>query len=83
MLRDTSELTKDAVSKNPIISKVLSKEVLEFLPRHWILGLGATLLLMPSLNHRPAEKRGGKRDPIWPIGPGGMVLTLLAETIAI
>ena len=85
MLRDTLELAKDAVSENQIISKVLSEKILEFLPRHQILGLGATLLLVPLLDHRPAEKQGGKKDSIWPIGPGGfeMVLTLLAEPIAI
>ena len=85
MLRDTSELAEDIVSKNPIISKVCLEKILEFLLRHRILGLGAMLLLVPSLDHHPVEKRGGKRDSIWPIGPGGfeMVLTLLAETIAI
>ena len=85
MLRDTSELAKDAVSKSPIISKVRLEKIFEFLLRHQILGLEATLLLVPSLDHCSAEKQGGKKDSIWPIGPGGfeMVLTLLAETIAI
>ena len=85
MLRDTSELAKDAISKSPIISKFRLEKILKFLPRHRILTLGATLLLVPSLDHRPADKRGGKRDLIWPIGLGGfeMVLTLLAKTIAI
>ena len=83
MLRDMLELAKNAISKSPIICKVLSKKILEFLLHHQIPGLGATLLLMPLLDHRPAEKRGGKRDLIWPIGPNGMVLILLAETIAI
>ena len=67
MLRDTSKLV-------------------EFLPRHQIFHFfGAMLLLVPLLDHRSAEKRGGKKDSIWPIGPGGfkIVLTLLAETIAI
>ena len=85
MLRDTPELAEDAVSKSPIISKVLLKEILKFLPRHQIPGLGAMLLLVPSLDHRPVEERGGKKDSIWPIGSGGfeMVFTLLTETIAI
>ena len=85
MLRDTSELAEDAVSKSPIISKVCLEKTLKFLPRHRILGLGAMLFLLLSLDHRPAEKQGGKRDSIWPIGLDGfeMVLTLLAEMIAI
>ena len=49
------------------------KLILEFLLRYRILDLRVMLLFMPSLNHRPAEKRGGKRDLIWPIGPGRMV----------
>ena len=85
MLRDMSKLAKDAVSKNPIISKVRLEKIFEFLLRHWILGLEAMFLLVLLLDHRSAEKRGGKRDSIWLIGPGGfkMVLTLLAKTIAI
>ena len=71
MLRNTSELAEDAVSESPIISKVSLEKILEFLPRHRILGPGAMPLLVPLLDHRPAEKRGGKRDSIWPIGPGG------------
>ena len=39
MLRDTFELAEDAVSENPIISKVCSEKILEFLLRHRILGL--------------------------------------------
>ena len=59
--------------------------ILKFFPHHWILGLGATFLLLPSLDHRLAEKWSGKWDPIWAIDPGSfkMVLTLLAELIAI
>ena len=41
------------------------------------------VFLMPLLDHCSAEKQGGKRDLIWPIGPGRMVFTLLAEIIAI
>ena len=59
--------------------------ILEFFPCHQIFGLGAMLLLMPSLNHCPTEKRGNKRDLIWPISPGDfkIVFILLAKPIAI
>ena len=85
MLGNTSELAKDTVSKNPIISKVYFEKILEFLLRHRILGLGAMFLLMPLLDHRFAEKQSSKKDSIWPIGLSSfvMVLTLLAKTIAI
>ena len=83
MLRDTFELAENALSKNPIISMVCSKKILEFLLRYRILGLRAMLLLMPLLDYCLAEKRGGKKDSIWPISPGNfeIVFTLLAKTI--
>ena len=85
MLRDTSELAEDAISKSLIIFKVLLKKILEFLSCYWIFSLGAMLLLVPLLDYCPIEKRSGKKDSIWPIDLGGfeIVLTLLAETIAI
>ena len=61
-------------------------ELVKFLLHHQILHfLGAMLLLVTWLDHRLAEKRGDKRDSIWPIGLGDfeMVFILLAETIAI
>ena len=64
MLKDMSELAKDAVSKNPIIFRIFLEKIFEFLLRHRIFGLRTTLLLVPLLDHYPAEKRGGKRDPI-------------------
>ena len=80
-----SELAKDTVSKNLIISKVCLEKILEFFLRYRILSLRAMLLLVLLLDHYSAEKRGGKKDLIWPIGLGGfeIVFTLLAETIAI
>ena len=80
-MRDTSELLEDAVSKNPIISKVFLEKIFEFLLYHYIFGLKATLLLMPLLNHCSIEKRDGKKDSIWPIKLSGfkIVFTLLAE----
>ena len=85
MLRDTSELAKNTVSKNPIIFKVLLEKILEFLLRHRIFGLKTTFLLVSLLDYYPIEKQSSKWDPIWPINPYGfkMVLILLAELIAI
>ena len=85
MLRDTSELAKDTVSKNSIIFKVLLEKILEFFLRYWIFGLKAMLLLVPLLNYFSAKKRDGKKYLIWPISPGGfeIVFTLLVEIIAI
>ena len=42
-------------------------------------------MLMPSLGHRTAQKRGGKRDAVGPVGSGGfkVVLTLLTKAVAV
>ena len=80
-----SKLAKDAVNKKLIISKVYLEKILKFFLCHWIFGFRATFLLVSLLDHYFMKKRGGKKDLIWPIDPGGfeMVLILLAETIAI
>ena len=58
------ELAENAISKNPIISKVCLEKILEFLLRHQILGLKAMFLLVLLLNYFPAKKQGGKKDLI-------------------
>ena len=83
MLKDTSELAEDTISKNPIISKVFLKKILKFLPRYQIFGLRAMFLLVLLLDYCSAKKRGGKPDPIWPIAPDRMLLILLTKTIVI
>ena len=85
MLRYTSKLAKDPISKNPIISEVYLKKIRKFLLRHQIFGLEATLLLVPFLDQHLAEKQGSKKDLIWPIGLDSfkMVFIILVETIAI
>ena len=85
MLRDTFQLAEDAVSKSPIISKICLEKILEFFSHHRIFGLKVIFLLVSLLDYRPMEKRGGKRDLIWPIGSSGfeMVFILLTKTIAI
>ena len=85
ILRVASEFATDAVSKSPIVPKVLSEEIIELSPRHRVLGFGATFVLMPSLNHCSAEKRGGERDAVGPVGPSSfeMVFTLLAKAVAV
>lgn len=85
MLRDTSELTKNAVTKDLIISKVILKEILKFLLRHWFFGLGATLLFMPLLDYCLTKKQSNKNNSVWLVGSGSfeIILTFLAEAIAI
>ena len=85
MLKDTSELAEDAISKNLIIFKVCLEKILEFFLCHRIFGLEAMLLLVPLLDHYLIEKQVGKKDLIWPIALSSfkMVLTLLVEIIAI
>ena len=78
-------MAKNAVSKGSIVTEVLLEEVLELRPRYWVFGLGATFMLVPSLDHRSAEKQSGKRDSVGPVGPSGvkMILTLLTKAIAV
>ena len=85
MLRDISKLAKDAVSKNPIISKVCLEKILEFPPCYRILGLKAILLLVLLLDYYSAEKQGGKKNLIWPISSSGfkIIFIPLVEIIAI
>ena len=51
------ELSKDTLSKSPIISKVFSKGILEFFLHYRIFDLGITLLLMLLLNYCSTEKK--------------------------
>ena len=85
MLRNISELAKDAISKNPIISKVFSKKVFKLFLRHQILSLGATILLISLFDYCFIEKKDGKKDLIWPISLNSfkIVLILLAKIITI
>lgn len=85
VLRVTPELTTDTVSKSPVVSKVLSEEILELSPRHRGLGLRATFMLVPSLYHRSSEERGGKKNAVRPVSPGGLevILALLAKAVTI
>ena len=68
-----------------VVSKVFSKEILELRPCYWVFGFKATLMLVLSLGHRFAEKRGGKRDVVKPVSPSRfeIVFTLLAKAAAI
>ena len=85
ILRDTSELAIDVVSKNSIISKIFLKKVLELRPRYLVLGLKTMLILVPLLDHQPAEKQSGKKDLVRPNSPNNfeVILTLLTKTVAI
>ena len=85
VLRIPPKLAADTVCKGSVVSEVCSKEALEFRPSDWSLFHGATLVLMPSLGHRTAQKRGGKRDAVGPVGSGGfkVILTLLTKAVAV
>ena len=56
MIRDLSELTADAVSKDPVIAKVFSKKILELDRRHRVLSLRTTFMLVLLLDHQSVEK---------------------------
>ena len=71
ILKNISELAKDVISKNLIVSEVFLKKVLEFLLRHQISNLQAMFLLMPLLNYCFIEKQSGKKDLIWLISSSG------------
>ena len=85
VLRISPKLAADTVCKGPAVSEVRPEETLKFRPSDWSFFRGATLMLMPSLGHRTAQKRGGKRDAIGPVGSGGfkVVLTLLTKAVAV
>ena len=85
VLRIPPKLTADIVCKGSVVSKVCAEETLEFRPSDWSLFCEATLMLIPSLGHRTAQKRGSKRDTVGPVGFGGfkVILTLLTKAVAI
>ena len=62
MLRNTSEMAKDAINKSLIIPKIFLKKIFEFLLRHQIFVLRTMLLLMPLLDHCYIKKQSGKKD---------------------
>ena len=85
ILRIPPKLAVDIVSKGPAVSKVRPEETLKFRPSDWCFFRGATLMLMPLLGHRTAQKRGSKKNAIEPVGSGGfeVILTLLTKTVAV
>lgn len=62
VLGDAPKLTTDTISKNPIVFKVFSEKVHKLYPRHFILGLKATFILLPLLDPQSAKKQGSKKD---------------------
>lgn len=82
---DISELTIDAIYKNPVISKIFLKKILKLGSYHLVIGFGVVFILILLPNHRFAEKQGGKRDLVGLDGPSSfkIVFTLLAKTIAV
>ena len=62
MLKNMSELAKDAISKNAIVFKVFLEKTLKLLPYHLILGFKKTFLLILLLNYCFAKKHNWKKD---------------------
>ena len=85
VLRIPPKLAADTVYKGLAVSEVRPKETLKFRPSDWSFFRGATLILMPFLGYHIAQKQGGKRDAIGPVGSGGfkVVLTLLTKAVAV
>ena len=85
VLRNASELAKDAVSKSLIIFKILLEKVFKLSLHHRVLDFGAMFMLIPSPNYRSTKKQGDKHDLIRPVSPNSfeVVLILLAEPVAI
>lgn len=85
ILGNASKLTTDVVSKSPIVSEVLLEEVFELRPRHLVLDLRATFILVPLLNYQSVKKQSNKRDLVRSVGSSGfkMILILLVEPVAI
>ena len=79
------KLAKNAVNKSLIVFKVFLKKILKLFLCHRIIDLKTTLFLMLLLNYYFIEKRGGKKNLIWPVSSGGfeIVFILLAEIIAV
>lgn len=78
-------MTADIVNKSPIVFEVLLEEVLKLRPRHLVLGLGTTFMLVLLLYHQSMEKQSSKRDLVGPDGPSGfeVTFTLLTKTVII
>lgn len=51
-----SELAIDAICKNLVVFKVLSKEILELNQRYWVVDFRVTFIPMPVLDNCSAEK---------------------------
>lgn len=68
ILRDTSELTADAIGKDPIVSKIILKKILKVSPCHQVFAFEIMLIVMLLLNYSFAKKQSGKKDLIRLIG---------------
>ena len=85
VLRIPPKLSADTVCKSSAVSEVCPEETIKFRLSDWSLFFRATLMLMPLLDHHSAQKQGGKKDAVRPVGFGGfkVVLTLLIKAVAV
>lgn len=84
-MKNVFELATNTVSKNLIVFKVFSRKVFEFYLRHWVLGFGASFILMLLMHHQSAKKQGSKKDFVKSVELNGLkiIFTLLAKATAI
>lgn len=85
ILKDTLKLVKNAISKNPIISKVFLEKVLELSLCYYILSFKKIFILIIVLNHYFIDKWDGKKDFIRQVSLSNfkIIFILLAKMIVI
>ena len=84
VLKVSSKFITDAINKSPIVSLVLSEEILELSQCH-LDSLGVTFILVLTLYYWLAEEQSGKWDAVGSAGPTGLevVFTLLTKAIVV
>lgn len=85
ILRKTSKLAANAISKVLIVSKVFLKKFFELNLYYWVLNFKTMFMLMPLLNHQFAKKEDSKKDMIKLVDPNSfeIVFALVIKMIAI
>lgn len=84
ILKNTSKLITNTVSKSSIIAKFFLKKTLKFNPRHWFFSLKTIFVLMPLLNNCFAGKKNDRKDLLGFICTNSLeiIFILLAKAVA-